>query len=164
MYQNFKFTVNEEKSRINVQRTFNAELPLVWDAYTKSELLDQWWAPKPWKTKTKSMDFREGGHWHYAMVGPSGEEHWCWADYKEIEVHKHYAGLDAFADVNGNINKDLPQSDWFVSFVKQEDSTLVEFEISYGDLSQLKATIEMGFREGLAMAMQNLDELLETLK
>src|SRR6185295_5344399 len=108
----FDFSVNKENKTITVKREFAAKLSLVWDAYTKSEILDKWWAPKPWKARTKTMDFREGGHWHYAMVGPNGEEHWALANYKEIQIQKKFTGLDAFADANGNVNKDLPQSKW----------------------------------------------------
>src|SRR5882757_4609336 len=78
------FSVNKENKTITVKREFEAEVSLVWDAYTKSEILDQWWAPKPWKAKTKTMDFKEGGHWLYAMVGPNGEEHWALAKYKNV--------------------------------------------------------------------------------
>ena len=49
----FDFSIDRENKTIKVKREFAAELPLVWDAYTKSEILDQWWAPKPWKARTK---------------------------------------------------------------------------------------------------------------
>lgn len=160
----FDFSVNRENNTITVTREFAAELPLVWEAYTNSEILDQWWAPKPWKARTKTMDFREGGHWLYAMVGPSGEEHWALANYTNIENQKRFTGLDAFSDQEGNINKDLPQSKWDVNFLSKGEHTLVEFHISYADLSQLEATIQMGFKEGLTLAMEGLDELLLTLK
>ena len=158
------FTVDKENNKIKVEREFAAERPLVWDAYTKPEILDQWWAPKPWKARTKSMDFREGGQWHYAMVGPAGEEHWALANYETIEPQKRFTGLDAFADSEGNVNKDMPRSKWDVTFTDKGEKTLVEFHISYDDLAQLEATIEMGFKEGLTMAMEGLDELLPTLK
>lgn len=160
----FDFSVNGENNTITVKREFAAELALVWDAYTKSEILDQWWAPKPWKTKTKSQDFTEGGYWYYAMVGPAGEEHWAVAQYKDIKPQKSFKGLDAFADANGNINKEMPQSKWEVSFTDKGPITLVEFLITYDDLAQLEATIQMGFKEGLSMAMEGLDELLPSLK
>lgn len=160
----FDFSVNKENKTITVKREFAAELSLVWDAYTKSEILDQWWAPKPWKARTKSMDFREGGYWQYAMVGPNGEEHWALAKYETIQFQKKFTGLDAFADADGNINKDMPQSKWEVTFTGKGNVTLVESLISYDDLAQLEATIEMGFKEGLTMAMEGLDELLEALK
>ncbi len=153
------FVVNKENNSIRVKREFAAELPLVWDAYTNPEILDQWWAPKPWKAKTKSMDFRDGWHWHYAMVGPAGEEHWAWADYKHIEIQRVFTGLDAFADAEGNVNKDLPQSKWEVKFTDKGQVTLVEFDITYPDLAQLEATIQMGFKEGLTSAMEGLDEI-----
>jgi len=160
----FDFSVNKENKTITVKREFDAELPLVWDAYTKSEILDLWWAPKPWKARTKTMDFREGGHWHYAMVGPEGEEHWAWADYKNIQFQKRFTGRDAFTDAEGKVNKVLPQSTWDVTFSNKGAITLVEFLISYDDVAQLEATIQMGFKEGLSMAMEGLDERFASLK
>lgn len=160
----FDFTVNKEAKTITVTREFAAELPLVWDAYTKSEILDQWWAPTPWKARTKTMDFREGGHWHYAMVGPAGEEHWAFANYQFVEPQKRFTGLDGFADAAGNVNKDMPQSKWEVTFTGKGEVTLVQFNISYPDLAQLETTLQMGFKEGLTMAMEGLDELLPALK
>ncbi|MBS0030388.1 SRPBCC family protein [Chitinophaga sp. 22321] len=160
----FDFSVDKENKTIRVTREFAATLPLVWDAYTKSDILDRWWAPKPWRAKTKTMDFRNGGRWHYAMVGPEGEEHWALAEYLDIQVHKTFALLDAFADADGNTNKDLPQSKWVVTFIDKGAVTLVESVITYADLAQLEATIKMGFKEGLAMAMENLDELFAASK
>ena len=66
------FSVDKENNRVNVEREFAAPVGKVWAAWTQQELLDQWWAPRPWKARTKSMDFREGGTWLYAMVGPRG--------------------------------------------------------------------------------------------
>ena len=160
----FEFSVNKENKTITVRREFAAELPLVWDAYTKSEILDQWWAPKPWKSRTKTMDFREGGHWHYAMVGPEGEEHWALANYKTIDPKKRFTALDGFADAEGVINTEMPQSKWEVSFTPKEDVTLVENLITFDDLAQLETTIQMGFKEGLTMAMEGLDALLAAQK
>ena len=160
----FDFSANKENNTITVKREFAAERSLVWDAYTKPEILDQWWAPKPWKARTKSMDFREGGRWHYAMIGPAGEEHWALATYTAIDKQNRFTGLDAFADAEGNVNKDMPQSKWDVTFKDKGEATLVEFLISYDDLAQLEATLAMGFKEGLGMAMEGLDELLPSLK
>lgn len=160
----FDFVVDKASNTINIKREFAAESGLVWDAYTKSELLDQWWAPKPWKARTKTMDFREGGHWHYAMVGPEGEEHWALLNYQSIEPGKGFAGKDAFADADRKVNPEMPQSEWEVAFNDKGEKTLVEFEIRFGDLAQLETTIQMGFKEGMASAMEGLDELLASMK
>src|SRR5687767_16002716 len=104
------FQVDKEAKQIKVTREFDAPLDLVWQAWTNSEILDQWWAPKPWKAVTKSMDFREGGTWLYYMQGPEGEKHWCKAEYKSIKPQKFFSWLDAFCDEKGVINKDMPRT------------------------------------------------------
>src|SRR5690554_8061370 len=68
----FDFTIDRKNNRIQVTREFNAGRQLVWDAWTQAEMLDQWWAPKPYLAETKSLDLRVGGTWLYAMVGPEG--------------------------------------------------------------------------------------------
>lgn len=161
----FDFSVNKENKTIEVKREFAAGRSLVWDAYTKPEILDQWWGPKPWKAKTKSMDFKVGGRWLYAMVGPEGETHWSIADYTKIQPKELFAVSDAFTDENGTVNAEMPQSKWEVSFDdKGEELTEVTIHITYRDLNHLEETIKMGFKEGLSMGMDQLDELLPTLK
>ena len=155
------FSVDKENKKIKVEREFAAPLENVWAAWTESEILDKWWAPKPWQTKTKSMDFREGGYWIYAMVGPGNETHWCIAEYKTITFRKNFSGLDAFCDEHGNINQELPRSLWFVSFIENPESTMVNIEVSYNELSDLEKIIEMGFREGFTAALENLDALFK---
>jgi uncharacterized protein YndB with AHSA1/START domain len=158
------FSVDKDNRTITVKREFAADKSLVWDAYTKSDILDQWWGPKPWNARTKSMDFRDGGTWLYAMVGPEGQEHWSLVNYTKIRPKDSFAGLDAFSDSNGRINEDMPRSKWEVSFEDKGDLTEVTIHISYDDLAQLEETIKMGFQEGLSMGMEQLDELLPTLK
>lgn len=159
-----EFIADKQNKTIKVKRAYAAELPLVWDAYTKSEILDQWWAPKPWKARTKLQDFKVGGRWLYAMVGPHGEEQWSVAHYKQIHDQKSFSVSDAFTDSEGNVNKDMPQSNWEVTFTSEGDKTLVEFTVTFSSAEQLQALLDTGFEEGLTSAMVNLDELLPSLK
>ncbi|MCY1226890.1 hypothetical protein D3C87_61240 [compost metagenome] len=154
------FSVDKENKKIKVEREFAAPLDKVWAAWTTSELLDQWWAPKPWKAKTKSMDFSEGGTWLYAMIGPDGTQHWARADYKDIKVSQSYSAYDAFCDENGTINTDFSRSLWNNTFKQQADSTIVTIEISYKELADLEQILEMGFKEGFTAGLENLDALL----
>jgi Uncharacterized conserved protein len=158
------FAVDKANNTITITREFAAELPLVWDAFTKSELLDQWWAPKPWKAKTKSQSFTEGGQWLYAMTGPEGEEHWSFANYQTIHNHDYYTAKDGFCDSNGTINKDMPQSDWHMSFKSNGETTTVTTQLKFQSLNQLEMTIQMGFKEGYSAASDNLVVLLEEWK
>ena len=157
-------TENLDKKELHIVREFNAPIELVWRAWTEPELIDQWWAPRPWKTKTKSMDFRTGGRWLYSMNGPEGEVHWCKADFKNIVIGSMYEGLDGFCDENGVENTEIPVQNWTVRFFGSEDKTRVEVTNSFSTVEALKTIVEMGFKEGFTMAHGNLDELLESLK
>lgn len=157
----FDFTVDKPNNRINIKREFAADRSTVWDCYTKSELLDQWWIPKPWKTRTKSMDFRVGGKWHFAAVGPNGEEHWAVHLYTKIEPKNMFSVDDAFADAEGNVNTEMPQSILTTHFNDTGKHTLIQAVMQFNDLAQLEQTIAMGIKEGFTKAMENLDALLE---
>lgn len=159
----FDFLVDKEKNTITVKREFAAKRRLVWDCYTKSELLDRWFAPKPFTTKTKSMDFSEGGHWLYAMVDPDGNEHWGRMDYLTIRPIDSYTALDGFCDETGELNADLPRANWDVSFSDVSDHALVQTVVTYNSLQDLETVIQMGMEEGLASTLERLDELLATL-
>ena len=159
----FDFSVDKENKRIHVKREFAASKDLVWMAWTQPELLDQWWAPKPYQAKTKSMDCREGGKWIYSMFGPDGTTHWSRADYKKIDAPDGFSALDAFCDEEGNINTGFPRSLWSNNFTGHDngDSTFVDITIQYDRLEDLEKIIEMGFKEGFTMALGNLDQYLE---
>jgi len=157
----FDFTVNKENNIVNVKRTFNADLELVWEAWTNPEILDQWWAPKPYINKTKSMDFREGGMWLYCMISPQDEIHWCKADYLKIEHQKSYSYTDNFCDENGTVRVPFPNSVWTNDFSENEQTTIVNITIQYESLEALEKVIEVGFKKGFTMALQNLDQYLE---
>jgi uncharacterized protein YndB with AHSA1/START domain len=150
-------------AKLVVTRTFNATKDKVWRAWTESALLDQWWAPKPWKAETKEMDFAEGGHWLYAMVGPEGEKHWARVDYKTIKAQDSFTATDAFCDEEGHISNDFPSMGWFNTFTDAGNSTDVKIEITFDSEESLNTIVEVGFKEGFSMGLGNLDGLLETL-
>lgn len=156
----FDFTLDKETSTVFVKKEFAAKADLVWDAYTKPELLDQWWAPKPWLSKTKSMEFKEGGRRIYAMCGPEGEEHWALADFTSISPKTNFKFLDAFCDENGNLNDEMPRSNWDVDFVDNGNTTVVHIAIKHKTLADLETIISFGFKEGFTMALNNLDEII----
>ena len=159
----FDFLVDKSKNTLTIRREFLADKQLVWDCYTKREFLDQWFAPKPLTTKTKSMDFREGGHWHYAMIEPNGTAYWSWTDYVKIKPIDYYTSLDAFSNEAGEINKDLPRAEWLVTFSEKGDNALVETVVTYKSLSDLEAVIQMNMEQGMLATLEKLDELLATL-
>jgi uncharacterized protein YndB with AHSA1/START domain/uncharacterized glyoxalase superfamily protein PhnB len=157
----FNFTVNKEKNSIHVEREFAAGLDLIWDAWTKPELLDQWWAPEPYKTVTKTMDFREGGYWLFYMISPTDEKFWSRVDFQKIEVKISYSGVDGFSDERGNLKPDMPRSRWTNVFRENDETTTVRVTIQYDKLDDLEQVIAMGFKEGLTRTLANLDQYIE---
>jgi len=155
------FIVDKEAQTVSITREFAAPLSLVWDAYTKPEILDQWWAPKPWSSKTKIMNFEVGGRRFYAMVSPEGMERWAIQKYTSISPKTNFKIFNVFADENEN--PELPGSEWDLNFSEQNGFTTVSVTIYNESLARMEKMIEMGFKEGSALQLKNLEELLVSL-
>jgi uncharacterized protein YndB with AHSA1/START domain len=147
--------------KIVVSREFEADVETVWEMWTQPDLLDLWWAPKPWRAETKTLDFKPNGKWIYAMVGPEGERHWAMVEYTKIDNLKSFEGTDSFSDDKGNKTADLPQTTWKVAFQKVSGGTKVTATVSAKDKATLEKLLEMGFEQGFVMALSNLDEYLK---
>lgn len=157
----FDFRVDKTSKTVFIDREFNAELSLVWDAFTKQEILDQWWAPKPYLSKTLKMDFKVGGRRFYAMVSPEGQEHYSIQQYTSITPKTNFKYLNAFADKDEN--PFLPGSDWDLNFSEQTGITQVSITIYNESLERMEKMIEMGFKEGFTATLNELEILLPTL-
>ncbi|KAA6438494.1 SRPBCC domain-containing protein [Dyadobacter flavalbus] len=157
----FDFTVDKSTNSVIINREFNAGQSLVWDAFTKQELLDQWWAPKPWESRTKFMDFKVGGRRFYAMASPEGQEHWSIQKYTSISPETNFKFFSAFADKDEN--PQLPGSEWDLNFSEQNGTTRVRITIYNESLERMEKMIEMGFQGGFTMTLNFLENLLTTL-
>ena len=133
------FIVNKDKKTVSITKEFDAPRDMVWDAYTKPELLDQWWAPKPVRSRTKAMEFIEGGRRFYAMVMPDDQERWAVQKYTSITPKTNFKLFNAFADEKENL--ELPGSDWDLSFSEQDGTTKVSISIYNESLERLERMI-----------------------
>ena len=156
----FDFTVDKASKTVHIKREFNAELSLVWDAFTKAELIDQWIAPKPMIAKTKYQDFKVGGKRFYAMVSPDGNERWALQEYTSITPKTNFKMYNAFADKDEN--PELSGSEWDHNFSEENGTTLVNIIIYNESLERLERILD-GFTQGMKMSLNNLENLLATL-
>ena len=154
----FDFTVDKAAKTVSITREFAAELSLVWDAFTKPEILDQWTAPAPLTAKTKYMNFEVGGRRFYAMVSPDGQERWAIQTYTSITPKTNFKLNSAFADQDEN--PELPGSEWDYSFSEQNGITKVSITIYNESFERMERMIEMGFQGGFTMTLNSLEELL----
>ena len=157
----FDFLVDMENKTIKVIKELDAPIELVWAAWTTAEILDQWWAPKPYESKTKVMEFKVGGRRFYAMVSPEGQEHWSIQQYTSISPKTNFKFLSVFADKDENPS--LPGSNWDLTFSEQNGITRVSISIYNESQERMQKMIEMGFKEGFTMILHELDNLLPTL-
>jgi uncharacterized protein YndB with AHSA1/START domain len=156
----FDFTVDKAAKTVFITREFDADLSLVWDAFTKAEILDQWVAPKPWISKTKFMDFKVGGRRFYAMVSPEGQERWAIQEYTAITPKTNFKMYNAFADKDEN--PELPGSEWDYTFSEQNGITKVSITVYNESLERMERLME-GFKQGFTLTLKHLEELLAKL-
>jgi uncharacterized protein YndB with AHSA1/START domain len=156
----FDFTVDKAAKKVFITREFDAELSLVWDAFTKAELIDQWIAPHPMKAKTKYQDFKVGGKRFYAMISPDGQERWAIQEYTSITPKTNFKMYNAFADKDEN--PELPGSEWDHNFSEQGETTKVVIIIYNESMERMERILE-GFTIGMKMSLNNLENLLASL-
>jgi uncharacterized protein YndB with AHSA1/START domain len=153
----FDFNVDKAAKTVFITREFDAELSLVWDAFTKPELLDQWVAPKPFISKTKYMNFEVGGKRFYAMVSPEGQARWAIQKYTSITPKTNFKMFNVFADENEN--PDQHGSDWDYNFSEENGTTKVSITVFNESFERMESILE-GFRLGFTASLQNLESLL----
>lgn len=163
MTNNTLITKDLPNRKLHVVRAFNAPVEKIWKAWTEKDLLDKWWAPRPWRAETKTIDFKTGGLWLYCMVSPdnAAEKHWCLVNIKTVVPQQRFTSVANFCDEDGNINPDFPNMYWAVEFKATETGTKVEVELSFDSDAGMQTIVGMGFEGGFTMALGNLDELLE---
>jgi uncharacterized protein YndB with AHSA1/START domain len=156
------FSKDTPNKKLTVLKEFDAPLNLVWQAWTQAEILDQWWAPKPYKADTKTMDFREGGIWLYCMTGPQGDKHWSLVEYKKIEPPRSIISESRFCDSEGKVKLDSPCMFWNDAFSQTGSTTTVRVVLTFATEADLESIIKMGFKEGFTAGLSNLDDYLST--
>lgn len=155
-----RFTKDVANKKIIVVKDLDANIHEVWNAYTDSTQLDQWWAPKPWRAETKTMNFKEGGTWRYAMIGPKGERQWSMSTFETIDAPNKFTAVDNFTDESGKKTSDFPSSHWTNTFEKTNDGTRLRVELKFKSEADMKKLLDTGFEKGFEMGLENLEELL----
>ncbi|HEY5968088.1 MAG TPA: SRPBCC domain-containing protein [Chitinophagaceae bacterium] len=158
----FDFTVDKTTNTVFITREFAAEISLVWDAFTKAEILDQWGAPKPWITQTISMDFKVGGRRFYKMISPEGQEYFSVQDFTSISPKTNFNFISGLSDKDQNISPGFYGAENNLDFSEANGITTFRMAIKYKDLATLEMMANNRFKEGFTMTLNILEELLES--
>ncbi|MFO0614953.1 MAG: SRPBCC family protein [Polyangiaceae bacterium] len=99
---------------------YDAPVSVVWDAWTVSEQVEQWWGPRGFTITTHEKDLRAGGFWRYTMHGPDGVDYPNITKYHVVEPHKKLV-YD-----HGATEKTPPLFQVTVTFAEQDGRTTME--------------------------------------
>jgi uncharacterized protein YndB with AHSA1/START domain len=99
-------------TEIEFTHTFHAPREVVFNAFTKSEHLENWWGPKGWAFDVSKFDFRPGGVFHYSQKSPDGNVMWVKFVYHEIIAPVKIVYTSFFSDEEGNIVRAPFDANW----------------------------------------------------
>lgn len=153
------FNKDAEAAGIYIMKVYDTDATDVWNHFTQPELLDQWWAPKPWRCETQRMDFREGGSWNYALLG-ADEKHFAGVNYHEINANRSFDWTDYFLDENANKIEGMPTVKWLFGFTGVEEGTKLTVNMHFNSENDMNKILEMGFEESFKRCLNQLEALL----
>lgn len=154
------FTKDKKAATIYIMKVFHCSVDEVWNHFTQADLLNKWWAPKPWKCETLKMEFEPGGFWYYAMIGPENEKHFGGAKYHEINYHRSFDFTDFFTDENGNMNTALPTTKSLIGFTGVAQGTKLTINNHFNSPAEMLQILGMGAEQGFTAALNQLEKLL----
>src|SRR5439155_22798199 len=140
---------------IVMTRVFDAPRNLVWDAFTKPELLKRWFGPRGWSMVACEVDLRVGGGFRFVLRGPDGRDMGMRGVYREIVAPERSVHTESFDDFPGES---------LVTSVLVEDGgrTTLRATVLYPSQEIRDAVIKSGMEHGAAESYDKLAELLAT--
>src|SRR5689334_12265052 len=153
-------TTAERKSdrELVVTRSFNAPARIVFEAWTKPELLKRWWAPKSYGVSFMSCeaDVRTGGTYRFVFGHPASEQPMAFfGRYIEVTPPSRLVWTNEEAGEGGSVTT--------VTFEERGDETLVVMHDRYPSKEALDEAIASGSTSGFGEMFEQLDELLVAL-
>jgi uncharacterized protein YndB with AHSA1/START domain len=140
---------------IVLTRIFNAPRRLVYEAFSKPELLKQWFGPRGWSLTTCEVDYRVGGGFRFIMTGPDGTEMAMRGTYKEIAPPERSVHMESFDDFPG------AESQVTTVFTEKDGKTTMTATVLYPSKEVRDAVIQSGMEHGAAETYDKLAEFLE---
>lgn len=140
---------------LSLNRTLNAPIKLVWEAWTQPEHIVMWWGPKGMDTKVIKHDFKAGGAWEYVMQMPDGSEFIADGVYSEIEEFKKIISSANFKPMTEGVEIQA-------LFEANGDKTEFTFNVVHPTEAYCKQQEEMGFMNGWGSVFDRLEEFLST--
>ena len=140
-----------------IQRTLQAPLKLVWEAWTQPEHLIRWWGPKGMETRIEAHDFKVGGAWKYIMLMPNGHEFIAEGTYTEIVPMQKIASKADFKPMTEGV-------EIIALFEALDHATQFTFHVVHGTEAYKEQQEKMGLYNGWGSTFDRLEAFLEEAK
>lgn len=141
-----------------VTRTFDAPARIVFEAWTRPELLLRWWAPKSFGVSFLSCeaDVRVGGTYRFVFAHPASKQPMAFfGRYLEVSPHSRLVWTNDEGGEGGAVTT--------VTFEERGGKTLLVMRDLYPSKEALDAAIASGSTSGMGETFEQLDELLVVL-
>ena len=138
---------------IVMTRVFDAPRRLVFDAFSKPELLKRWFGPRGWSLVVCEVDLKVGGGFRFVLRGPNGKEMGMRGVYREIVPPERSIHMESFDDYPG-------ESQVTAVFIEQGGKTTLTATVLYPSREVRDAVINSGMEHGAAESYDKLAELL----
>jgi len=134
-------------------RVFDAPRHLVFEAFSRPELLKRWFGPGGWSLAVCEVDFKVGGGFRFVLRGPDGRQMGMRGVYREIAPPERSVHMESFDDYPG-------ESQVTAVFVEQAGKTTLTATVLYSSQEVRDAVIKSGMEHGAAETYDRLAELL----
>lgn len=138
---------------IVMTRVFDAPRELVFDAFSKPELLKRWFGPRGWSLSVCEVDLRVGGGFRFVLRGPDGKEMGMRGTYREIARPERSVHMESFDDYPG-------ESQVSAVLAESGGKTTLTVTVLYASKEIRDAVINSGMEHGAAESYDKLAELL----
>ena len=147
--------------QILITREFDAPRHLVFQAYTKPELVKRWWHANRGEMKVAEIDLRIGGEWRYVSVTDDGFEVAFHSEYREVVPNERLVSTEAYEgipdpDANATLNT--------ATFTEKDGRTTLTILVEAPSKAIRDAIIESGMEAGLQDALDLLEQTAVSLR
>jgi uncharacterized protein YndB with AHSA1/START domain len=138
---------------IVMTRVFNAPRQLVYEAFTRPELMKRWFGPRGWSLVVCEIDLKVGGTFRFVLRGPDGRDLGMRGVYRELAPPERSVHVESFDDFPG-------ESIVTTVLVEHEGKTIFTATVVYPSKEIRDAVIQSGMEHGAAESYDKLAEVL----
>ena len=157
-----------------ISRTFDAPRALMFKLWTDPKYLQNWHMPKDFSVLKAEGEYVAGGHYHYGIKSPDGQEMWGKSYILEVISPERLVYINTFSDADGGLSRHPFSPNWpqklltTVTFAEENGKTTVTIRWAPYESSEIEIDAFDAARPNLAQGwtgtLENLTEYVASLK